>query len=518
MKVITVEQMKELDRRSTSEHDIPSEVLMENAGTKVARVAERMIDRFTLKEKALLFAGKGKNGGDAFVAARVLIEDSIQATTVLLCDEDDIKGDAKLNLDRLLDVNGHVIRVTKEEELDYILGDLYGTDLIVDGILGTGMKRPIEGYLASVIKMINESGKMVISIDVPSGLNGDTGHAPGACVEADETLAMGLPKKGLLAAEGLNYAGHIRIGKIGIPDPLLNGVKTDIHLLMSKDLHGIFPRRRKRLTHKGDYGKVLVLAGSVGHTGAASLAASAALRGGSGLVTAAIPKSLNDVLEQKVTEVITFPLPETKERTLSLQALKPLLELEKQCDVWVIGPGLSTNEEVEKCILQLLPKLTKPAILDADALNIVSKNKAVLKKVKVPLILTPHSAEMGRLVGQSTAAVEKNRWELAQKFAKTHKVTVVLKGAGTVIASQEGEVFINTTGNPGMATAGSGDILAGLIGSFLGQGLTPLNAAKLAVVLHGEAGDLAVEEVGEPSLMAGDLLWSLPRAIHDFIS
>lgn len=518
MKVITVEQMKELDRRSIEEHDIPSEVLMENAGTKAARLAERMIDEHTLKEKALLFAGKGKNGGDAFVAARVLIEDSIQATTVLLCDEEEIKGDAKANLDRLLSANGHVIRVTKEEELEYIKGDLYGTDLIIDGILGTGIKRPVAGYLATVIEMINESGKMVLSIDIPSGLNGNTGHAPGACVVADQTLTMGLPKIGMLAAEGLNYSGKIHIGKIGIPDPLLDEVKADVKLLLSKDLHGILPRRRKHLTHKGDYGKVLIASGSVGHTGAASLAATASLRGGSGLVTLAIPESLNDILEHKVTEVVTVPLPETKERTFSAQAVKPLLSLEKQCDVWVIGPGISTHPETEKFLVQLLPKITKPAVLDADALNILAKNKELLKKVKAPLVLTPHEGEMARLLGKTPASIQKNRWESARAFAKEHKVVLVLKGAGTVVADPKGNIFINSTGNPGMATAGSGDILAGLIGSFLGQDLSPLDAAKLGVVLHGEAGDLAAEEVGEPSLMSGDLLWSLPRAIVEFIS
>ncbi len=518
MKVISVEQMKELDRRAIQEHDVPSEVLMENAGTKVARAAERMIERYTLKEKALLFAGKGKNGGDAFVAARVLIEDSIQATTVLLCDEKEILGDAKANLDRLLEVNGHVIRVTKEEELDYIKGDLYGTDLIVDGILGTGTNRPVDGYLATVIKLINDSGKMVLAIDIPSGLNGDTGHAPGACVIADETITMGLPKIGLVVADGLNYSGKITIGKIGIPDPLLEQVKADVHLLLIKELHGVFPRRRKRITHKGDYGKVLLVAGSVGRTGAACLAATAAFRGGSGLVTLATPKSLNDILEQKLTEVITAPVSETKERTFSAQALKSLLELEKQNDVWVIGPGISTHPETEKLLLQLLPKLTKPAVLDADALNIIANNKEILKKIKVPLVLTPHSGEMGRLLKKTPSAVEKTRWESARSFAKEYNLVLVLKGAGTVIADPKGEIFINSTGNPGMATAGTGDILAGLIGSFLAQGLTPLNAAKLGVMLHGEAGDLAVEEVGEPSLMAGDLLWSLPRALHDFIS
>lgn len=517
MKVISVDQMRELDRRAVEDHGIPSEVLMENAGTQVARRAEKLIDRNTLKEKALLFAGKGQNGGDAFVAARVLIEDAIQATTVLLCNEDEIKGNAKVNLDRLLEVNGHVIRVTKEEELDYIKGDLYGTDLIIDGILGTGIKRPVQGYLAHVIKMINDAGKRVISIDVPSGLNGNSGSANGSCIIADETLTMGLPKTGLLTNEGLNYSGKIYIGKIGIPDVLLDGVKTDTHLLLIKELHGLISRRKK-VSHKGDYGKVLVVAGSAGHTGAAALASMAVLRGGSGLSVLAVPKSLNDVLEQKTTEVITASMPETKERTFGKAAAAALLKMEKEFDAWVIGPGISTHAETTKMIQELLPKISKPAIIDADAVNILAKDKKVLKKVKAPLVLTPHPGEMARLTKKSNEEVQKKRWSLARDFAKEYNVTLVLKGAGTVIAHPKGEIFINITGNPGMATAGSGDILSGLIGSFLGQGLSPVNAAKLAVALHGQAGDYAEEEVGESSLIASDLLWTIPRVLNEFTS
>jgi len=468
MKVITVEQMKELDRRSVEEHNIPSEVLMDNAGTKVARIAERMIERFNLKEKALLFAGKGKNGGDAFVAARTLIEDDIQATMVLLCNEEDIEGDAKTNLDRLLGVSGHVIRVTKEEELDYIKGDLYGTDLIIDGILGTGIKRPIEGYLSSVIEMINKSGKKVISIDVPSGLNGNSGLVSGACVVADATVTMGFPKMGLLLNSGLDYVGKIHIGKIGIPDPLIDELQTDTHLLLGKELIGTIPRR-KRLSQKGDFGKVMVVAGSVGHTGAAALASMAAMRGGSGLVTLAVPESLNDVLEQKVTEVMTSPMPETSERTLSDKAAESLIKMDSQCDAWIIGPGISTHPGTAKLLQKLLPKITKPAVLDADALNLLAKDLTLLKKVKAPLVLTPHPGEMARLLGTSVENVEKSRWDMAREFAKKYNVTLVLKGAGTVISDPKGQIYINSTGNPGMATGGSGDVLAGLIGSFLGH-------------------------------------------------
>lgn len=517
MKVVSVEQMQQLDTRAIEEHKIPGENLMENAGTKVARVAEKIIDRYNLKEKALLFAGKGNNGGDAFVAARILIEDEIQATTILLCNEDEVKGDAKLNLDRLLAVNGHVIRVTNEEELDFIRGDIYGTDLIIDGIFGIGIHGAVQGYLAKVIDLINESEKKVISIDIPSGLNGDTGFPEGACIKADETVTMGLPKMGLLRAEGLNYVGKIHIGKIGLPDALLNDVKTDTHFLVGKELKGLLPKR-PRVSHKGDYGKILVVAGSVGYTGAAAMAAMSALRGGSGLVTLAVPSSLNDILEQKLTEVITAPVAETPQRTFSPAAVAELRRLEKENDVVLIGPGISRHPETGKMLAEFLPNLTKPAVIDADALNLLSENMGLLKKIKVPLVLTPHPGEMARLTGKSVKEVNENSWEIARDFAKKHKVVLVLKGAGTVVAEPGGDISINSTGNPGMATAGTGDVLAGLIASFIGQGLSPADAAKLGVYIHGEAGDAAAEEVGEHSLVATDLLWAIPKALRDFTS
>ena len=272
-------------------------------------------------------------------------------------------------------------------------------------------------------------------------------------------------------------------------------------------------KKRKRQTHKGDYGRLLIIAGSVGMTGAAFLASEAALRSGCGLVTLGLPESLNTIAEKKLTEVITKPLPETKEKTLSKKALSEIIALLKNKDAAVIGPGLSQHKQTKALVLSLLPKLDTPAVLDADALNSLAGKVSVVKKANAPLIMTPHPGEMARLINTKTKDIQKNRKTVALDFAKKYNVTLVLKGHNTVVANPKHKIYVNKTGNPGMATAGSGDVLCGIIGSFLAQGATPYEAAKQGVYIHGLAGDLAAKEVGEVSLIAGDILKKVPEAI-----
>lgn len=272
-------------------------------------------------------------------------------------------------------------------------------------------------------------------------------------------------------------------------------------------------RKRKKDTHKGDYGHLFILAGSVGMSGAACLSAEAALRSGCGLATLGIPKSLNAIVERKLTEVITKPLAETKQKTLSEKALPVVIALLKNKNAVAIGPGLTQHKQVKKLILNLLGKLKIPTVLDADALNIVADKLSILKKAKAPLILTPHPGEMSKLIKVKTKNIQNNRKKVASEFAKKHNVTIVLKGHNTVIANAKGKVHINKTGNPGMATAGSGDVLTGIIGSFLAQGMSPFKAAKIGTYIHGLAGDLAAKEIGEISLVAGDILKKVPQAI-----
>lgn len=272
-------------------------------------------------------------------------------------------------------------------------------------------------------------------------------------------------------------------------------------------------KKRKRQTHKGDYGRLLIIAGSVGMTGAAFLASEAALRSGCGLVTLGLPESLNTIAEKKLTEVITKPLPETKEKTLSKKALSEIIALLKNKDAAVIGPGLSQHKQTKALVLSLLPKLDTPAVLDADALNSLAGKVSVVKKANAPLIMTPHPGEMARLINTKTKDIQKNRKTVALDFAKKYNVTLVLKGHNTVVANPKHKIYVNKTGNPGMATAGSGDVLCGIIGSFLAQGAIPYEAAKQGVYLHGLAGDLAAKKVGEVSLIAGDILAKVPEAI-----
>ncbi len=515
MKIVTPQQMREIDRRTIESIGIPGMVLMENAASKV--VEELMKDFGNVCGKHLLVvAGKGNNGGDAFSAARQLYGKGAKVAVFLTGKREGIKGDAAVNLSILNNMGIEVKEINDHRDLEAFSHELRVADLVVDGILGTGFKGKTEGIIETVINMINASGKYVISIDVPSGLDSESGKAPGACVKASKTVTFGLPKIGMVIHPGIRYTGELVVADIGIPSCVIESmdiktVLTDEHYV-SKLLPPRFPD-----SHKGSYGKVLIISGSTGMTGAGCLSAGAALRSGAGLVYIGVPASLAPIYGASVTEAIVVPLKESMPGTLSQDCIAGLSARLKTVDAAAVGPGLSVNDEMVKLIEHIIENASIPLVLDADALNCISRDINILKKLKADAVITPHPGEMARLMGISTEEVQNNRINIARDFAARWKVVTVLKGSRTVIAGADGRIFINPTGNPGMSTAGTGDVLTGIIAGLIAQGMKCLDAAVAGVYIHGLAGDRAAKVMGEHGLIAGDLVRELPYAIKEII-
>ncbi len=496
MKVVTAEEMREIDKRAREEFGIPTLLLMEIAGEKTAEVA---LDMLKERKRVVVVAGKGNNGGDGIVCARHLFNQGISVEVFLLASKEEIKGDAKANLE-IAERLG--IEIVENPSLEILEKAFASADLIIDAIFGTGFQGKPQPPISDVVKLINRSSKPVLAVDVPSGVS-DQGDIPDMdlVVKADRTVTFGFPKLSIVQYPGAWFAGEIYVADIGIPRPLQEDPSITLltpFLVKEKFLP------RVPFSHKGDFGHLLVLAGSVGFTGAATLSCEGALRVGTGLVTLGIPQSLNEILEVKLTEAMTLPLPETEAQTLSLKALSVIEQRMERYTAIAMGPGLSTHPETCQFVRQVIEKSEVPLVLDADALNCLAGGPLDFSGKKV--ILTPHPGEMARLLGTTSQEVQKNRVGIAKELAMKANCVVVLKGARTVIADKEGHCYINPTGNPGMATGGTGDVLTGMIGGFLAQGYSPLWAGSIGVFLHGLAGDLAREEWGEDYILATDLI------------
>ena len=441
-----------------------------------------------------------------------------KARVALLCSASSLKGDAAINLRRFQKAGGRCHAVDKESALVSVLAPLLQTsDLLVDAIFGTGLNAPVKGISAAAITLMNASGRPIVAIDLPSGLDGDRGSVLGTAITAALTVTLARPKRGLYLGVGPNHAGVVRVADIGIPADLIVAAKIPVTLLEAADIRPLLPAR-PRTAHKGTFGHAGIIAGSAGKTGAAAMAAMAALRIGTGLVTVAAPRSVSDVLEAKLLEAMICPVPETEARMLSKQALEPLLAFAADKTALAIGPGIGMHPETQALVHNLLVEAKRPMVLDADGLNAVAGHADMLGRASGPLILTPHPGEMARLLGTTSAEVQRDRLGAASRLAREQNVCVVLKGAGTIVAAPDGRLAVNATGNPGMATAGTGDVLTGIIAGLLAQGLPAWEAACAGVYLHGLAGDLAASEQGEEGLIAGDVIRAIPRAIQHVVT
>ncbi len=515
MKLLTAEEMRELDRRTIEEVGIPGVVLMENAGRGAA---DLLLSRFAhlAPGPVLVLAGKGNNGGDGFVIARWLRQAGWQVRTVVLAESQDVAGDAAVHLQALRRSGGEVIFAADDTGLTTALAEQAGSRLVVDALLGTGLSSEVRGLFARAIDWINAAGRPVLAVDIPSGIDPGTGAVLGRAVRADLTVTFGGAKVGQAVYPGAEYAGELAVVDIGIPADLEPSA-GDRHRLVDAAEAGALLAPRPAAGHKGTFGHLLVIAGSMGKSGAAAMAAAGGLRAGAGLVTVACPAPVQEVLAFKVTEAMTIPLP-ASEGALGLPALEPIKLVWAGKKAVALGPGLGQAEETFALVRRLVSACPLPLVLDADGLNAIADCPQILLERTAPAILTPHPGEMARLTGTSIAAIEADRIGAARQFAGRYRVVLVLKGARTVIAFPDGRVRINGSGNPGMASGGMGDVLTGILGGLLAQGLEATAVAVLGVYLHGMAADRLLPAMGDAGMIATDLLRGLPAARHHLLN
>lgn len=511
MKILTSAQMKAIDRKTIEEIGIPGPVLMENAGLQILQALLEIFPE-PAAEKVIVVAGKGNNGGDGLVVARHLFNRGARPTVLLLAKVSDLQGDAGLNA-RIGRALGLDIRETPTlGEWKKHRAELRSATVILDAIFGTGLDKPAGGLFAAAIGDINKTSAFKIAVDIPSGLSADTFEIIGPTVKAHLTVTLAAPKIAHVFSPSENFVGALLVADISVPPSLLRDPALRLDLVEKADVRPFF-KRRARDTHKGSYGHLLCVGGSWGKTGAVSMAAKAALKLGAGLVTVATAESCLPLVARSMMELMTEPLPETKDRAISAQAVRRVLELLKGKDGLLLGPGLSTDPSTAEFVRALLPKVRVPVLIDADGLNIVAADVSILKSMKTDVVLTPHPGEFSRLAGRSVADVLAKRLKLVPAFAGDYGVHLVLKGYRSLTSAPDGRVFINPTGNPGMATAGSGDVLSGMIASLFVQEKDFLGATRAAVYLHGLAGDLAAEKLSEKFLSAGDLIRYFPAAL-----
>lgn len=515
MYLVSPTEMAEMDSLSILEFGIPGHTLMENAARGAVEVFARNFPNFLIK-KICIVCGKGNNGGDGLVMARYLGAKGASIEVFLLGAKESIKGDSGLNL-KLLEKTGIIINeiLTKEQESLFELR-AHKYDIFIDSIFGTGLSSAVKGIAEGVIKTINSSGKPVFAVDIPSGLDSGTGSPTGTAIRADVTATFGYPKIGHAIYPGATFCGKTDIVDIGIPEHIAEKVGPKNILITRKKISSLFDRKEPE-AHKGSNGHVLVAGGSPGKSGAAIMTALAALRTGAGLVTLAVPSSLKPFAESSVFEVMAEPLPESDDGCISDISQKALEKLTDGKKVIAIGPGMDKGPGTEAFLIRVIESTDIPMIIDAGALNIIADNPNSLRKLKNPAILTPHPGEMARLTKKTTQEIQENRIAIASSFAKEYGVYLVLKGAATVIASPDGKTFINRTGNPGLATAGTGDVLTGVIAGLAAQGLSTLDAATAGVYIHGKAADILVDSTGQSRFIATDLIKAVPGCMDDLV-
>jgi len=505
-----------MDRQATEHFSIPSLTLMENAGRAVAAAAGEMMGAFRGR-KVCIFCGKGNNGGDGLVAGRLLLRLGAEPAVFLLGSLRDLKSDPRANLDMAGRCGLSVTAVPDGAALEAAAAEARGAVLVIDALLGTGFSPPVRGMLADAISLINRLGVPVLAVDIPSGLSADTGLLSGEAVRASRTVTFGLPKVGQFLHPAAEKYGALYLSPIGFPRALEEKTPASHHLVTADDVSRLLAPRSP-WSHKGTFGHVLLLAGSWGLTGASVLAARGVLRAGAGLVTVALPESQAPPVLDSLPEAMVLPLPETGRGASGEQAQEIILDALPGKKVLAIGPGLSRNPETARLVRALIPQVRVPLVIDADGLNALAESPSVLLECTTEVIITPHPGELGRLLGLTAAEVQVRRIEISREFSKKYGVLVVLKGAHTVIATPAGEVFVNSTGNPGMAAGGMGDVLTGIIASFIAQGHGMLESAVLGTFLHGRAGDLAASRIGAWGYLAGEVADLVPFAVREALA
>ena len=509
MRVVTPVEMREIDNYAINVLKIPGVILMENAGRSVAKTALEIIKNASHREVAI-FCGKGNNGGDGFVTARYLMNWGFSVTIYLCCSEEDLKGDSLVHYRILKEMACPVIIIDGMTQLDSFYLELSSKySLIIDGLLGTGLIGSPKGMVLGLIREINKSSVPVLAIDIPSGVNGETGKIEGEGIFASWTVTFGYIKRGLLQDPGEKYAGEVTVEDIAIPPWVSDELEITDEITTESIVKRTIPPIFKD-DHKGNRGKVLVVGGSPGMTGAPLLSAMASARSGAGLVTVGMGESLASIGESHSLEVMTLRLPDNR-GILKADALDAILEyLDRGINCIAIGPGLSPNRWLIELVGGVIKNSLCPVVIDADGLNVLAGNLEVLLEAKSSIVLTPHLGEFARLLGTDINTIQQDRLNLVKEFAKKYSVTLLLKGHRTIIASHTGKVYWNLTGNPALATAGSGDVLTGIITSLIAQGADPFMATVASAYIHGMAGDSLATEIGTRGIIASDIIDILP--------
>ncbi|MBM4315611.1 MAG: NAD(P)H-hydrate dehydratase, partial [Deltaproteobacteria bacterium] len=500
MKVSSVGQMREMDRLATETLGLSEEVLMENAGAASAQV---LSGEFGIAgRRYVIFCGIGNNGGDGLVVARHILSGGGTPLVFLVGDPDRFRGAAKTNMEIVKRLPIEVKRVRKISE---IRSSVVHSDGIVDALFGTGLDREVKGIYRDVIELINISGKPVLALDIPSGVNGETGGVMGAAVRADHTVTFGLPKIGNMLYPGCDLCGELHVCRISFPPSLCDdeAVLVEVNGFISLP-------PRERTAHKGSVGDVLFVAGAAGYFGAPYFSAMSFLKAGGGYARLAAPWSMTPFLATRGSEIVFVPQAETTEGSLSLNNREALLALAGRVDMAVIGPGLSLADETQRLVRELAAGIEKPLLIDGDGITALMGNLEIIRARRTPTVLTPHTGEMSRITGKSVSEIERGRIPILRETAVDLGAWIVLKGARSLIGTPEGRVYINLSGNPGMATAGSGDVLTGTIAAMLGLGLSFEEAVRKGVFIHGLSGDLAAADKGEDGITAQDILNYLP--------
>ncbi len=514
MKLALNEEMREVDRISIEKYGIPGVVLMENAGSAVV---DEIMKTEKPVESVLILCGTGNNGGDGFVIARHLHNANVKIRVFIVGQPKDISGDAELNYQVLRKLDIQIDNVNDHGGLMKLEKLIPAQDVVVDAIFGTGLVDAVQGIHEGVIDIVNRLSKYTVSVDVPSGVSGNTGKIMGVAVKAHKTVTFALPKIGNILYPGADYNGQLVIRQIGLPIKAIQEVGMKHHIVTREHILKLLPDRPQN-SHKGTYGKANIIAGSSGMTGAAILTCKAALRSGLGLLKLYIPESLNLLITTSVPEVVTIPLNEMRRGVININQISKIIEESEGVDVVAIGPGCGTASEMSELVRQMIDRVSCPMVIDADGLNVLSKNVSWLENKKSEIVLTPHPGEMARLAGITIDEVTENPIDTALKFATAYGVVVVLKSSRTIIATPQGEIFVNLTGNSGMATAGSGDVLTGIITGFIAQGMAPREASILSVYIHGRAGDIMAGKKGEFGLLAGDIVSGLTHTLMEIVN
>jgi hydroxyethylthiazole kinase-like uncharacterized protein yjeF len=503
MKVATTEEMRAMDHYATETLGIPDEILMENAGIAAYYALAGEMD--IAGRRFAVFCGGGNNGGDGFVVARKIHSGGGIVKVFLLAGKNRYKGAARKNLDMLLNLP---VDVRPVESVDDVRSYILHANAVIDAIFGTGLDRDVEGLHREVIELINASGKPVFSLDIPSGVNGDTGRLMGTAIRAAATVTFGLPKRGNLLYPGFPCGGKLYVTHISFPPELYDSESIDLEVNDPPPLPA-----RKAWGHKGDFGDVLFVAGAAGYYGAPAFSALSFLKAGGGYSRLASPGSVIQGIAAQAGEIVFVPQRETASGSIALRNKPALLELAGRVDMVVLGPGLSLAEETQKLVRELAARIDKPIVIDGDGITALSKDPRFIKRRRYETVLTPHAGEMSRIAGKSREEIENDPIGILRETAARLDSIIVLKGAHSLVGFPDGRVWINMSGNSGMATAGSGDVLTGAIGAMFGLGLSVPEAVRAGVFVHGLAGDLAAAAKGEDGITARDIMEGLPRAV-----